>query len=207
MFESSPTWIFSSSPLLAVCCFSSRSLSWEQIWDKRTEVKGQTHSNKILFQRRRENKAYGKRSTMMSRTYDLSINLSCYRISHPPGLYVIPASSYSKCTNSPAELRSVGDFWQSADFSPLIDEVHVFFPNLTSIHWRSLLDQCSLRNLIWRNTLVKHALISREDVASHYLMNKWKGMMQCRIFLIKYSVLSHGTLVKFSFDIHIQLNP
>lgn len=182
MFESSPTRIFSSSPLLAVCCFSSRSLSWEQIWDTNTQrsrvSSALTHTNKILFQRRRENKAYGKRLTTMSRTYNLSINLSRYRISHSPGLYVIPASSYSKCTNSTAELRSVGDFWQSADFSPLIDEVHAFFPNLTSILWRSLLDQCGLHILIWRNILIKHALISREDVASNDLMNEWEGMTQ-----------------------------
>ncbi len=181
MFESSPTRIFSSSPLLAVCCFSSRSLSWEQIWDTNTQrsrvSSALTHTNKILF-RRRENKAYGKRLTTMSRTYNLSINLSRYRISHSPGLYVIPASSYSRCTNSTAGLRSVGDFWQSADFSPLIDEVHAFFPNLTSILWRSLLDQCGLHILIWRNTLIKHALISREDVASNDLMNEWEGMTQ-----------------------------
>lgn len=34
------TRIFSSSPLLAACCFSRRSLSWEQIWKK--QLTGQT---------------------------------------------------------------------------------------------------------------------------------------------------------------------
>lgn len=175
VFESSPTRIFSSSPLLAVCCFSSRSLSWEQIWDTSTQRSRVSsvlpHTKKLLFPKRRKNEAYGKSSTIISWAYNLSINLSCHRISHSPRLDVTPASSYCKCTYITVQLSSVVLTFHPWSMGSYILSQPDNNPSEAVV--RSM--QSAYLNLA--NTLLKHALIL-PDVASNKLTNEWEGMMQ-----------------------------
>jgi len=117
---SSPTRIFSISPLLAVCCFSSRSLSWEQICDTNTQ-RGQgsvtlwlkpIHCTCFLLKKKRENEAYGKWSIVMTGTYNLSNYLSSYRISHSPYVCVcVCVNSQHALTGS--ALRRAQERWKA----------------------------------------------------------------------------------------------
>lgn len=55
---------------------------------QRSETLWLTQYTCFQFKKRRENEAYGKRSIIMTGTYNLSIYLSCYSISHFPSVSI-----------------------------------------------------------------------------------------------------------------------